>query len=330
MASFGEVITIVVILIILLIVLPGLFLLVTRGTGVLSYYTEYLTGIIASGGIFLFVLFVGVILLVGGMIFAGVIASYGNPKIARWISYLGVLLIMFSFIYLEFGILSSVVSESIKNKKAYFLPCDDFTNKPIMDMASCIVLGYAPSTGIARGLSYYSFWIFSLVVPILIIVYLFMDAVENSQIISNPFYAKIIGIGLGLMAYRGFLVTKLIFVLDFGAAGVALLLINFLFMGIIFSKVRVFFNTYQQLEDVIETRSEYKTWRPLLEREIWSASVSAEAMKKLAADAGFRTRLNNVIGESAAGTIFNEMANVQDTTQARNVAQKIINRLRRS
>lgn len=327
MTNYRDVIIILVILAVIILGLPGLFIFIVNGN--FYNYDDYLANIFLSGGIFLFILLIGVTLLVGGMVFAGFIASYGNPKLARWISYSGLLTIMLSFIILEFSILFSVTSQTTKTRSVYFLPCENLNKKSIIDMATCIISGYVPTES-AHNWTYYSFWIFSVGTPLLIIVYLFIDAVVNSQIISNPFYAKIIGMGLGLMAYRGFLVTKLIFVLDFGATGIALLLINFLFMGIIFSKVRVFFGTYQQLEDVIETRIEYKTWKPLLERELWTASVSAEAMKRLAADAGFRTRLNNVIGESAAGTIFNEMANVQDTTQARNVAQKIINRLRRS
>lgn len=326
----GDIITILALVFILIIIPSFIFLFLTFGAGALSYFFGYLTGIFVSGGIFFFFLLIGIILLIGGFMLAPVFASHWDPKYAKWISYLGVFIIMLSFIYLEVGILSSVIGSSIKNKSVYFMPCDNFSNKGIMDIASCIMLGYFPSGNrVARGLSYYSMWVFSLAVPILIVIYLFKDAVETSGIISNPFYAKIIGIGLGMLAYRGLIVTKLIYVLDFGATGIVLILINFLFMGIIFSKVKNFFNTYQQLEDVIETRVEFKTWRPLLEREIMAASVSPTAMQRLSADPEFRARLEDVVGDVAAGAIFNEMASVKTTQQALNLARKIINRLRK-
>jgi len=299
--------------------------------GGISAIASYMTGMITSGLIFLLTLIFGSLIVIIGFISAPYFASIGQPKIARWISYFGVLLIMFSFVYLEVGILSSVIGESIKKGNAIFMPCDNFRGKSLLDMASCVLIGYYPSGNkLASAFAYYSIYLFGVVFPIIVIVLIFTDAVENSGIISRPLYAKLIGIGLGMMAWRGFIITRLIFVLDFGATGIALLLINLLFFGIIFNRIKLFFRTYQQLEDVIETRIEYKTWRPILEREIRAASVSAQSMRRLAADEVFLGRLQDAVGTTAARAIADEMLSVQDSRQAAALADKIIRRLKSS
>jgi hypothetical protein len=238
---------------------------------------------------------------------------------------------MFSFVYLEVGILSSVIGESIKKGNVIFMPCDNFGGKNLLDIASCVLIGYYPSGNrLASAFAYYSVYLFGVVFPIIVIVLIFTDAVENSGIIANKLYAKLIGIGLGMMAWRGFIITRLIFVLDFGATGIALLLINLLFFGIIFNRIKLFFQTYQQLEDVIETRIEYKTWRPILEREIMAASASPHTMHTLAASEDFRSRLLTVVDAATAEAICAKMASVRTTAEAQKYANELIKRLRSS
>ncbi len=299
--------------------------------GSISIIASYIAGIITLGFIFFLALLFGTIIVIIGFISAPYFASLGQPKIARYISYFGALVIMFSFIYLEVGIFSSVIGESIKKRSAIFMPCDNFAGKNLLDITSCILLGYYPiGDKLSTGFAYWSVYLFNVILPIIIIVFIFTDAVENSGIVSNQFYAKLIGFGLGMMAWRGFIITRLIFILDFGATGIALLLINLLFFGIVFNRIKLFFQTYQQLEDVIETRIEYQTWKPLLEREIRAASISPPTMKRLAEDPDFFNRLKFVVGPVAAQAIANEMTKVQDTRQATILANKIIKRLRSS
>ncbi|MBU5687806.1 MAG: hypothetical protein QW474_01755 [Candidatus Aenigmatarchaeota archaeon] len=301
----------ILVLIIGLLIAPAILAAILGGS--VSYFIDYLSSVLSVGVLFFTSLLLGIILLLSGIILAPIISSY-DPRYARWISYSGAIIIMFSFVYLEVGALSSTIGASIKNRQIIFMPCDDFNNKGIMDIISCIMIGYFPSQNLtAKTLSYFSIILFTLFIPFIIVSYLFMDAIETSGIISNQFYAKMIAIGLSFLAYRGLVVTKLIYILDLGATGISLILINFLFIGIIFSRVKTFFDTWKPLEYVIETTSKIKNYKneilSILQQSQSLGGISTIANEK----SNFASMLNQVVTPETAAYIMSMLVEAKNS-----------------
>jgi hypothetical protein len=97
-------------------------------------------------------------------------------------------------------------------------------------------------------LGMYGFYIVGILAPLFLLTALFMDIVESSGVVQGQTYRRIIGGALGLLAYRGFIVTRLVYILDIGSTGVAVIALNFIFLGGILSYINRAFQQWRQLE----------------------------------------------------------------------------------
>ncbi|MEM5807267.1 MAG: hypothetical protein QW474_02690, partial [Candidatus Aenigmatarchaeota archaeon] len=123
--------------------------------------------------------------------------------------------------------------------------------KKIYDFISCFLIGYMPSQSSNDLLSLfimYGFWIYGFVFPIIILSYLFIDGMETFDIIKNEKYKKIIAICLSFLAYRGFIITKLIEFIYIGFFGVIIVLINFFTIKEVANKINILFIRFQAME----------------------------------------------------------------------------------
>lgn len=206
--------------------------------------------IVASLGIFLIFL-----LLSGFVIVIGMMVAPHNPSVGRVISYIGVLGAMFLLFILEISIIGVAAKSFIdKGGPFKFLTCENLGSSNIITAFSCAITGFTPvpqafdKNNIWNFIGAYGFWFFGFLIPLGILGALFTDGVESSGMVQNTTYQKVIGWGLGFLAYRGFIVSKLIFLLDIGSVGMAVVGFNFLMMGILFSWVKRLFDAYKPIE----------------------------------------------------------------------------------
>lgn len=209
----------------------------------------------------------------GGLLIIGVIVAYSYPRVGKIMAYIGIASVLISLIIFELyaavittfrkmgvNIASENLLDEIKQKSANyagFLYCSNLpavlqNNKDIIsliDSLSCILTGYMPKN--TSAIYYLGFWIFGIVMPLLITSGIFNDLVESSGIISNRISRRLIGWGLGFIAYRGLLITGLIFILDYISAGMVIIVLNFIFIGGLLAYTNRIFSQWRPLEDVI-------------------------------------------------------------------------------
>jgi hypothetical protein len=99
-----------------------------------------------------------------------------------------------------------------------------------------------------ESLGVYGFYLAGFLAPLAILTALVADFVEASGVIQRPTYQKIIGFGLGFLAYRGFIVSRLIYILDIGSTGVAVIALNFIWLGGILGYINRSFKQWKTLE----------------------------------------------------------------------------------
>jgi hypothetical protein len=96
----------------------------------------------------------------------------------------------------------------------------------LIGMTSCILSGYTPSEISWLGITV--FFIFSIIIPITILVSLFY---YFSDFISHTGIRRVISFSAALLTYRALFSTLFIEFITYGLGGIGLLLINYLFFG---------------------------------------------------------------------------------------------------
>jgi hypothetical protein len=229
----------------LTVIIPLLFFL-----GIMLISGKMDTNIIAGLSVLNIFFFVGS----GFLIFIGLMIAPSYPKWGRYLAYGGVVGIMILLLIIETSIVGMSVNKFRNQYESgkIWSECTS-TPKSMMSFVSCALTGHQPlpnSTKDVWGIiGVYGFYLAGLLVPLAILTALFADFVESSGVVQNPTYQKIIGLGLGFMAYRGFIVTRLIYILDIGSTGVALIALNFIWLGGILSYINRSFRQWRILED---------------------------------------------------------------------------------
>ncbi|MEM5777376.1 MAG: hypothetical protein QXJ06_02920 [Candidatus Aenigmatarchaeota archaeon] len=244
-----------------------LFLLLIFLPIILIVVLSIFAGLVISS---LFLLLIG-FTMSGFIIFIGMMIAPTYPKIGRYLSYVGVIGIMILLIIIEGSIIGlsgfNLGKKFIQNNYSLWTECDQTPINSI-NFLSCALTGHQPLPtkveDIWGWLGIYGFYIFGLIAPLFILTALFADFVETSGFVQNPKYQKIIGFGLGFMAYRGFIVTRLIYILDIGSTGVAMIALNFIWLGGILGYIRKSFQQWKLLEE----ESELKNYIPNLRKNL--------------------------------------------------------------
>ena len=200
------------------------------------------------------ILFFILMALSGFLIFIGLMIAPTHPTWGRYMAYGGVIGIMILLLIIETSIVS-MSGYNLAKKSATGNLWSECTSTPksIISFVSCALTGHQPlptSTKDIWGfLGIYGFYIAGLIVPLAILTALFADFIESSGVIQNSTYRRIIGFGLGFMAYRGFIVSRLIYILDIGSTGIAVIALNFVWLGGILSYINRSFNQWKMIED---------------------------------------------------------------------------------
>ncbi len=245
MVSLNEVWTFVI-LILLAFVIPILIILLTSAD---ENFWQALNDLVMKG-------FLSLLLLAfsGGFLILGVIIAYSNPKIGKIIAYIGIGGVLFTLLFIEVSVTGITAKNRIKDEFVFEtckqLPVVKGDVASIADSLSCIITGYLPKN--YSSVYLIGYWIFGIAIPLLITSSIFLDLVESSGIMRNKMSQKILGWGLGFMAYRGLVVSNLIYVIDFLSAGMAIIVLNFIFVGGLLAYTNRIFSQWKSLEDVIE------------------------------------------------------------------------------
>ena len=243
MSGSNEILPFIVI-ILLAVVLPLLIILLTSGNNI----WKALNNIIING-IFALIF----LTLSGGLIIFGVIIAYSKPKAGKRLAYIGIAGVLLCLIFFEVFVAETAGKNRFKEeyvfKECEKIPVIKDSVVSIPDSLSCLITGYLPKNYSKTYLI--GFWIFGIMIPIIVLCGIFLDLVESSGIIKNNISQRLIGWGLGLMAYRGFVVSNLIYIIDFFSAGMALIVLNFIFVGGLLAYTNRVFSQWKTIEDAI-------------------------------------------------------------------------------
>ncbi|MCX8179677.1 MAG: hypothetical protein N3E38_03035 [Candidatus Aenigmarchaeota archaeon] len=248
-------------------------------------------------------------ILSGFAIFIGLMVAPSHPQFGKYTAYVGVGGLMLLLLIIETSILAAA-GYRLGNKFLSDKLWTECTSTPtsIINFVSCAITGHQPLPTSYKDIwglfGVYGFYIFGLIVPLFILSALFADFVEASGVVQNPTYQKIIGFGLGFMAYRGFVVTRLIYILDIGSAGVAVIALNFIWLGGILSYIRRSFRQWA----LVEAEQTLSRDLPLIIRSLKAIANSWNTQTGVAAafsDEKFLRNLTLVVGPIKAKELIN-------------------------
>lgn len=248
----------------------------------------------------------------GFLIFIGMMVAPYYPKYGRWIAYSGVVGLMLLLLMIEFYIVQKASKDvGVGSNMNLWKDCSN-TPGSWHIFLSCALTGHQPMQQTANFWDFigiYGFLIFGLLVPLFILTALFSDFVESSGVVQNPTYQKIIGFGLGFMAYRGFIVTRLIYILDIGATGIAVIALNFIFLGGVLNYVRRSFAQFQTLEAEMEIGSDIEKLKIYLQRtaDQWKTK---EMVATNFSDPIFLRNLQLVVGNTITELLKDESSKI--------------------
>lgn len=187
---------------------------------------------------------VGSFLILFGIIFAG-----KSLRTGKSLAYFGVGILIIGLFIIE-------IAYVVKAKEALTTPmavrCSGsgnniFQSGNAAEFVMCVVTGYKYK-GSYGGWAFMGYWIFGVIVPILLLMSLFYDFVDSSGVIRQPRSKKIVGYSLGLIAYRGFVVTNLLEILSIGTTGIAVLAIDLIFLGGLLAYIHRVFEKWRPIE----------------------------------------------------------------------------------
>jgi len=276
------------------------------------------------------VIALGTFLILFGVIFAG-----HNPRTGRILAYIGVGVFVIGLFILEMAYVVKM-KESQTGPTAWQpnIKCGSasgdctglFCNVDNMyDFITCLVTGYKYKGGYGAW-SFVGFWIFGVVTPLLLLIFLFIDFVESSRVIQNLKSQKIIGICLGLIAYRGFIVSNLMEILSLGTTGIAMLAIDLIFAGGILAYVNRVFAQWEPIEEAMGIVRSSLSMRNRL------AALAKQTIDLIQADDTttantFLTQMKNIANSMGREYFINRVASAQNYINS-NDKNKAISELR--
>ncbi len=285
----------------------------------------FLLSILAGGfsiGVISSLIMVFILLgLSGFLIFLGLLIAPTYPKIGKYLAYGGVVGLMILLLIIETSIIGISGYKIGKNYVSgnFWSSCTSTPNS-IISFLTCSITGHQPLPSSTKDIwgffGVYGFYLFGLFVPLIILVALFADFVEVSGVVQNPTYQKIIGFGLGFMAYRGFVVTKLIYILDIGSTGIAVIALNFIWLGGVLGYIRRSFRQWQ----LLEAEQELATDMPRLARNLQAIANNWRNKEMVAAsfsDPVFMRNLTLIVGAVKAQQLADQStkANINEIRQ---------------
>jgi len=200
----------------------------------LTLTSELTNWLLQMGSWVLFLIVIGGAFIFGSFI---IIKPVLGVSIARWIAWIGLLIVFLGI----FGTQIVYIVPYLGQPVVKYAACTEIYKTPevpasdlpgyiinVVTIFSCIFTGYLPTSLAWLGVS--TFLIFGIIAPLLIIGYLFYEFTdflsENAR--------KVISVALTAMAFRFLLASLFLELLGYGAAGIGILLVDWLLFMILF------------------------------------------------------------------------------------------------
>lgn len=195
----------------------------------------------------------------GALIFAGLAIGKVKPKVRKSLVIAGIAIALVGGLAIQIVFLLPLL---VGKPSVSYEECREVDVANMLHFAICIITGYAPKEAEIWTLT--SFAIFGILAPLSLLIYLFYDATDFlSRTVRAP-----VSFLCGLIAFRGFLSTFFVEFLTFGMTGMGLLLVNFLFMSMLYSRISKAWKGAELVEQVIATEAweEYGVYKREYER----------------------------------------------------------------
>ncbi|MEM5814998.1 MAG: hypothetical protein QXD89_00715 [Candidatus Aenigmatarchaeota archaeon] len=179
------------------------------------------------GSWWLFFFLIGIAFIFGGLIFGKF-----SSTLRKWLSIIGLLIVFIGI----FGVEVIYLIPFLSGQKAdYFVRCEKLKeSENIIEMITCIFLGYAPSGFEIATISV--FIIFGVIAPLGILIALFYEVTRD--IFHHQGVRNVIAFLSALISFRTLLSSMFFEVLNYGFAGLGIMLVDYLFFMIIFNTMK--------------------------------------------------------------------------------------------
>jgi hypothetical protein len=229
---------------------------------------------------------------VGLMIISFVLGRH--VRLSKILFRIGAISVVISFVIIEINYAFPLLTKDVN---VSYEPCKEIQWDNLPYVAACMAAGYVPisSSDTAREIVYINFW-FTIIAVLFILIYMFYDLIDSSRIIGSESAKRVMAVGFGFLAFRGFLASQLVNFLSYGLFGVALIIINFVIAGGLFSYSNRFFKRYELVEEQVEKRGAIKTAEASLKEFLINVKKAPEPHKYFTENATHYKVLFDMLG----------------------------------
>jgi hypothetical protein len=198
-------------------------------------------------------------IVAGAIIFLGIILRIINPRITKYFTIIGLLILIFATFGVEIIYITPYLGKPVfpyKVCEQEFTAAMPPSNLPgpvvnIIALTACTLTGYIPTEITTLGII--TFFIFGIIAPLGVLMALFF---EFTDFLTDRNVRRVMTFLSALIAYRFLLSSMTIEVLGYGFAGVGKLLIDFFFFMIIFRIISKLWIGYEQVDSVLSGQAQ--------------------------------------------------------------------------
>lgn len=177
-------------------------------------------------------------------IFAGLIFGKISLTLTRYLCVIGLVIIFIG----TFGAKIVYLIPFLGGEKTnFYTRCESVSKSNIVETISCIFVGYAPTGFELHTLG--TFIIFGVIAPLGILIALFYDVTED--IFTSKNVRNVVAFLSALIAFRTLLATMFLELLNYGFAGLGIMLVNYLFFMIMFKIMKKAWQKSTVLKEII-------------------------------------------------------------------------------
>lgn len=177
-------------------------------------------------------------------IFAGVIFGQISYMLRKYLCIIGLVIIFIGM----FGAKAVYLIPFLGGEKTnFYTRCESVSESNIIETISCIFIGYAPT-----GFELYTlgtFIIFGIIAPLGILIALFYEVTRD--IFTSSGVRNVVTFLSALIAFRTLLASMFFELLNYGFAGLGIMLVNYLFFMIIFKVMQKLWKGAEEIRSII-------------------------------------------------------------------------------
>ncbi|MFH7881061.1 MAG: hypothetical protein QXI09_03595 [Candidatus Aenigmatarchaeota archaeon] len=178
-------------------------------------------------------------------IFASLIFGRISARLRKYLCIIGLVIILIG----TFGAKAVYLIPFLGGEKTnFYTRCEGVSKNSIIETISCIFVGYAPT-----GFELYTlgtFIIFGVIAPLGILIALFYEVTRD--IFTSSGVRNVVAFLSALIAFRTLLASMFLELLNYGFAGLGIMLINYLFFMIIFRVMQRTWAGSMVIEEILD------------------------------------------------------------------------------